>query len=54
MNTIPQQALGGPDMKVGIVGIGAVGSAIAMAIALRARIRELVLLDRNRARANSG
>jgi L-lactate dehydrogenase len=53
MNTIPQQALGGPDMKVGIVGIGAVGSAIAMAIALRARIRELVLLDRNRARAKA-
>jgi L-lactate dehydrogenase len=40
-------------MKVGIVGIGAVGSATAMAIALRARVREVVLLDRDRARAKA-
>jgi L-lactate dehydrogenase len=38
-------------MKVGIVGIGAVGAATAMAIATRARVRELVLVNRNRARA---
>ncbi|HEX4682448.1 MAG TPA: hypothetical protein VH277_07070 [Gemmatimonadaceae bacterium] len=40
-------------MKVGIVGIGAVGAATAMAIALRARLRELVLIDRTRARAKA-
>ncbi len=40
-------------MKVGIVGVGAVGAATAMAIALRARVRELVLLDRDRARAKA-
>jgi L-lactate dehydrogenase len=38
-------------MKVGIVGVGAVGAATAMAIAVRARVRELVLVNRNRARA---
>jgi malate/lactate dehydrogenase len=38
-------------MKVGIVGIGAVGAATAMAVVLRARVRELILIDRNRARA---
>ena len=37
-------------MKVGIVGIGAVGAATAMAIVLRARVRELILINRNRAR----
>jgi L-lactate dehydrogenase len=36
-------------MKAGIVGIGAVGRAIAMAMAVRARIGELVLVNRNRA-----
>jgi L-lactate dehydrogenase len=40
-------------MKVGIVGIGAVGAATAMAIALRARLREMVLIDRTRARAKA-
>jgi L-lactate dehydrogenase len=40
-------------MKVGIVGIGAVGAATAMAIALRARVRELILINRNRARAKA-
>jgi len=40
-------------MKLGIVGVGAVGAATAMAVALRARARELVLVDRNRARAKA-
>src|SRR4249920_1488272 len=38
-----------PPMKAGIVGIGAVGRATAMAIAVHARIEELVLVNRNRA-----
>ena len=38
-------------MKAGIVGIGAVGTATAMALTLRARVRELVLVNRNPARA---
>jgi L-lactate dehydrogenase len=38
-------------MKAGIVGVGAVGAASAMAIALRARIQELILVNRDRARA---
>jgi L-lactate dehydrogenase len=38
-------------MKVGIVGTGAVGAAIAMAVALRGSACELVLVNRNRARA---
>src|SRR6478672_12510995 len=40
-------------MKVGIVGVGAVGAATAMAIALRARVRELILVNRNRVRAKA-
>jgi L-lactate dehydrogenase len=40
-------------MKVGIVGVGAVGAATAMAVALRARARELILVDRDRARAKA-
>lgn len=40
-------------MKLGIIGVGAVGSATAMAVALRARARELVLIDQNRARAKA-
>src|SRR6185436_5949880 len=40
-------------MKVGIVGIGAVGAATAMAVVLRARVRELILIDRNRARSKA-
>lgn len=40
-------------MKVGIIGMGAVGTATAMAIALRARVRELILVNRNRARAKA-
>lgn len=38
-------------MKVGIVGLGAVGSACAMATVLRGAARDLVLVDRTRARA---
>jgi len=33
-------------MKLGIIGVGAVGAATAMAVTLRARVRELVLIDR--------
>jgi L-lactate dehydrogenase len=40
-------------MKVGIVGMGAVGAATAMALALRARVRELILIDRTRSRAKA-
>jgi L-lactate dehydrogenase len=38
-------------MKAGIVGLGAVGAATAMSIALRGRVQRLVLVNRNRARA---
>ena len=38
-------------MKVGIVGMGGVGAATAMALLGRARISELMLVNRNRARA---
>src|SRR5690242_12641894 len=44
---------GGQGMKMGIVGVGAVGSAVAMAAASRAHIREIVLVDLNRARAKA-
>jgi L-lactate dehydrogenase len=40
-------------MKVGIVGVGAVGAATAMAVAMRARARELVLVNRDRKRAKA-
>jgi L-lactate dehydrogenase len=40
-------------MKLGIIGIGAVGSATAMAAALRARVRDIVLIDRDVARAKA-
>jgi len=33
-------------MKVGVIGVGAVGAATAMAIALRAPARDLILIDR--------
>src|SRR5947208_17191701 len=39
------------SMKIGIVGIGAVGAATAMAIVLRGRVRQLILVNRNRSRA---
>src|ERR1700737_1962004 len=41
------------DVKLGIIGVGAVGAATAMAVALRARVRELVLIDKDRARARA-
>jgi L-lactate dehydrogenase len=37
--------------KIGIVGLGAVGAACAMAVALRDITRDLVLVDRTRPRA---
>jgi L-lactate dehydrogenase len=40
-------------MKVGIIGVGAVGAATAMAIALRARAGDLVLIDRDPHRAKA-
>jgi len=40
-------------MKVGIVGVGAVGAATAMAMAMRARVRELILVNRDRKRAKA-
>ena len=40
-------------MKLGIIGVGAVGAATAMAVALRARVRELVLVDRDLPRAKA-
>src|SRR5713226_8251265 len=43
----------GRIMKLGIIGVGAVGSAIAMAAASRAQVREIVLVNRNRARAKA-
>lgn len=39
-------------MKVGIVGAGAVGAAAALAVCARGCARELVLIDKNEARAN--
>ena len=43
----------GKTMKMGIIGVGSVGSAIAMAAASRARVREIVLVDRTRARSKA-
>jgi L-lactate dehydrogenase len=40
-------------MKVGIIGVGAVGSASAMALMQRGSAREVVLVDRNRQRAKA-
>lgn len=40
-------------MKLGIVGIGAVGAATAMAVCLRARARHVVLIDKDRPRAKA-
>jgi len=42
---------GGTGMKVGIVGAGAVGSACVLSLALRGAAREIVLVNRNRKRA---
>lgn len=38
-------------MKIGIVGMGAVGTATAMALMVRGRVSELTLVNRNRTRA---
>ncbi len=38
-------------MKVGVVGVGAVGSAVTMALLGRGTAREIVLIDRDSARA---
>ena len=38
----------GKTMKMGTIGVGSVGSAIAVAAASRARVREFVLVDRPR------
>jgi L-lactate dehydrogenase len=38
-------------MKLGIIGVGAVGAATAMAVVLHARVCELVLIDKARGRA---
>src|SRR6266481_3650031 len=43
--------LGDPSMKVGIVGAGAVGSACLHSLVLQGPAREIVLVNRNRARA---
>ena len=40
-------------MKLGIIGVGAVGAATAMAAVLRARVREIVLVDKDKARARA-
>ena len=40
-------------MKVGIIGVGAVGSACAIALMQRGSAREIVLLDRTHARARA-
>ena len=38
-------------MKIGIVGMGAVGASIAMALVMRGRVAEVTAVNRNRARA---
>jgi L-lactate dehydrogenase len=43
--------IGETGMKVGIVGAGAVGSACLLSLALRGAAREIVLVNRNRKRA---
>lgn len=43
----------GGNVKLGIVGVGAVGAATALAVVLRAQVRELVLVDKNRSRARA-
>lgn len=39
-------------MKVGVIGVGAVGSAATMALLARGCAREVVLVDQNTKRAN--
>lgn len=38
-------------MKIGVVGMGAVGASIAMALVMRGRVSEVTAVNRNRARA---
>ena len=38
-------------MKVGIIGAGAVGSACLLALVLRGSVREIILVNRDRKRA---
>ena len=38
-------------MKIGVVGVGAVGSAATMALVARGCARDIVLVDQNTARA---
>jgi L-lactate dehydrogenase len=40
-------------MKLAIIGVGAVGTAMAMPVVIRARVCELVLIDKDRARARA-
>ena len=40
-------------MKVGVIGAGAVGSAGLLSLALRGCAREIVVLNRNRKRAET-
>jgi L-lactate dehydrogenase len=40
-------------VKVGIIGVGAVGAATAMAVALGVQVREMVLIDCDSARAKA-
>src|SRR5438270_5092004 len=40
-------------MKVGVIGAGRVGSACALALMMRGVAREVVLVDRTRARAKA-
>ncbi len=40
-------------MKVGIVGVGRVGAACALSLVTRGSAREIVIVDRTRARANA-
>ena len=43
----------GVAMKVGVIGAGKVGSACAFALVMRGVAREVVLVDRTRARAKA-
>jgi L-lactate dehydrogenase len=40
-------------MKIGIIGAGAVGAACAFALVMQGRAREIILVDRTRARAKA-
>jgi L-lactate dehydrogenase len=40
-------------MKVGVVGVGRVGAACALSLVVRGSAREVVLVDRTRARARA-